>query len=777
MKNFQAKFMNKQLIGKLLSCTLFLLLALTVSAQQQKNFNDLWHPAKKKYDKRYPHKVVLFEHPEQHKGDGGHFAHQKTFAGPSKEGETKLYPTLGNMDNKCSAIYVPRGYEITVYENSNYTGRQYIFTEGYYPFLDVSKDMITTMKVRKLLSTEFDEFGPKNAAYFFRNSNHTDWWPTAQGLTPRQYKNHHTIDCWDCFNYIYIRGDFEVVAWEHDNMEGKNNAEHPWRDIHDGKGTYYTPTITGFNNQINSLTITQTGWEFVDIEFTELSKTINNDLSPLGAGVIAKGNIAATVGLKVEKSYQQTWQHTFEHKFGVDVSISNEFSAGADIILAQAISKQKIEVKAHTHFSNKWARGTAEKNVAGLSISTTIPPNCDYKCDILARPMRVIYKTSTTFKRVDDKGNDIVLSNGKTPTKVIQGLFRVDDFTDFMAVWNSNHCGEEIKKVANNEKAVQTAEGNLALNGLTKSSSNFHGKHFASFGVDGDYRDRHVIDDKTKRPVGYFHSNQEDYPWWEVDLGEVCDIKKINLYNVTDEYKDRLTNLYIKVSEVPFTNNNDGNAVRFAGPVTPGLIGTYLGDERGRYVRIYLDKKAAVLNFCEVEVIGKPVDGYGDQTAQALEIDETAGRFENVAKNKIAKMSSEWDANHAAKNAVDGNRRDRHDKVPYVHTKKDNEPWWEVDLGEDYDIKLIEVYNVTDEYGARLMNLNIKTSKTPFKSNEDGTFYAKNVYPDDRGQYFGDAVGRYVRIYVPKEGYLNFCEVEVRGTPVSANSTASSGGK
>jgi len=140
----------------------------------------------------------------------------------------------------------------------------------------------------------------------------------------------------------------------------------------------------------------------------------------------------------------------------------------------------------------------------------------------------------------------------------------------------------------------------------------------------------------------------------------------------------------------------------------------------------------------------------------------------NVALGKTAKQSSTF-MRHTANFAVDGNTKDRHTGAghAYTTTKNDHNSWWEVDLGANYNINQINIFNVTDKYGARLKNLNIKVSTRPFTRNEDGVAFATNVYPKPKGEYTGNARGRYVRVYVDRKEYLNLCEVQVMGTPVN----------
>jgi hypothetical protein len=141
---------------------------------------------------------------------------------------------------------------------------------------------------------------------------------------------------------------------------------------------------------------------------------------------------------------------------------------------------------------------------------------------------------------------------------------------------------------------------------------------------------------------------------------------------------------------------------------------------------------------------------------------------------KATKQSSTF-GNNTANFAVDGDTKDRHAGSMFTTTNNDANAWWEVDLGANYDINQINIFNVTDQYKSRLQNLNIKVSKTPFTRNEDGQAFATNVFPDPVGNYQGNATGRYVRVYIGRKDYLNICEVQVIGVPAGATTPPSTG--
>jgi hypothetical protein len=134
----------------------------------------------------------------------------------------------------------------------------------------------------------------------------------------------------------------------------------------------------------------------------------------------------------------------------------------------------------------------------------------------------------------------------------------------------------------------------------------------------------------------------------------------------------------------------------------------------------------------------------------------------NVALNKTTKQSSVF-GGHMSKYAVDGKIQGQSRPA---HTLRENNPWWEVDLGANYKISQINIFNITDERNKyRTHGLYINVSKTPFTNNGSGQGFAENVFPDTEGNYKGDVTGRYVRVYLAKSEYLNISEVQVMGIP------------
>jgi hypothetical protein len=67
------------------------------------------------------------------------------------------------------------------------------------------------------------------------------------------------------------------------------------------------------------------------------------------------------------------------------------------------------------------------------------------------------------------------------------------------------------------------------------------------------------------------HTNREQNPWWEVDLGEVCAIQEVRVWNRSDGVEDRLKNVKIIFSDKPFAIQITQN-VKDLSPEVPDTI-------------------------------------------------------------------------------------------------------------------------------------------------------------------------------------------------------------
>jgi len=147
---------------------------------------------------------------------------------------------------------------------------------------------------------------------------------------------------------------------------------------------------------------------------------------------------------------------------------------------------------------------------------------------------------------------------------------------------------------------------NLALGGLAHQSSTMDlGLNFsAANAVDGNTGGNFPGDDIA-------HTNLEDQPWWEVDLGAIYDLSSILVFNREDCCAEGFADFHVFVSEVPFSTTTVAGTLAQSGVSTffvsgPGDRETDISlNRRGRYVRVQL-AQTEYLQIAEVEVMGRP---------------------------------------------------------------------------------------------------------------------------------------------------------------------------
>ncbi len=137
----------------------------------------------------------------------------------------------------------------------------------------------------------------------------------------------------------------------------------------------------------------------------------------------------------------------------------------------------------------------------------------------------------------------------------------------------------------------------------------------------------------------------------------------------------------------------------------------------------------------------------------------------NLALNKPASQSSDYNASFVASVALN------EDTTDFSHTKKEDNPWWQVDLESISDITTIEVYNRADCCKDRLSNFYVFISDTPFSStdvnatlNQSGV--SNYLIPEEAETptvIDVNRTGRYVRIQLQANNFLNPSEVVVNG--------------
>ena len=151
---------------------------------------------------------------------------------------------------------------------------------------------------------------------------------------------------------------------------------------------------------------------------------------------------------------------------------------------------------------------------------------------------------------------------------------------------------------------------------------------------------------------------------------------------------------------------------------------------------------------------------------------------ENLALGKTATQSSTFNNNNSkygAANGIDGNLDGNHAVGALTHTLSENNAWWEIDLGDVYQLSSVRLWNRTDCCANRLSNFHVLVSDVPFNSQVLNTTINQNGvgnfhFPGTAGIETDinlNRSGRYLRVQLAGNNALQLAEVEIFGCDVS----------
>ncbi|MEM6320199.1 MAG: GEVED domain-containing protein [Bacteroidota bacterium] len=143
----------------------------------------------------------------------------------------------------------------------------------------------------------------------------------------------------------------------------------------------------------------------------------------------------------------------------------------------------------------------------------------------------------------------------------------------------------------------------------------------------------------------------------------------------------------------------------------------------------------------------------------------------NIAVGKPSSNSSDaWGgkAEYANDGNTDGNHGNGSGSGPTTHTNTEDNPWWDLDLGESHTLDSIVIWNRTDCCDSRLNNFYVFFSDTPFSSlNPATTAGQSGVWSQFTTTAVGTKIkfeppsaGRYLRVQINGNGILSLAEVQ-----------------
>ncbi|XP_066479180.1 fucolectin-like [Tiliqua scincoides] len=158
------------------------------------------------------------------------------------------------------------------------------------------------------------------------------------------------------------------------------------------------------------------------------------------------------------------------------------------------------------------------------------------------------------------------------------------------------------------------------------------------------------------------------------------------------------------------------------------------------------------------------------QSNQHCCLSKNSGQATNLARGRPAFQSSTYPdvISGIAHKAVDGNCDGNFHHASCTHTDQETEPWWYVDLGEQYAISAVVVKNRGDCCGSRLWGAEVHVGDSTGSSSKFNPVCDSFQDTSDGSLstiYCNGLIGRYVSIVIRgRADYLHVCEVEVYGT-------------
>ncbi|XP_053577049.1 uncharacterized protein LOC128666463 [Bombina bombina] len=324
---------------------------------------------------------------------------------------------------------------------------------------------------------------------------------------------------------------------------------------------------------------------------------------------------------------------------------------------------------------------------------------------------------------------------------------------------------------------VDAVEGdNLAFRGISSQSSTYDKFGDSENAIDGSKN--------TKYMSGHCsHTDLDIEPWWRVDLTATFNVTLVKITNRGDCCNERIKGAEIRIGNSPERGGTKNPRCARIESMDLGKEETFRCGMVGRYVTVTIPDRAAYLTLCEVKVFGEeysgndttilfPIDGEDSEeshvAAEWNNILKHSNAATNIALNGLAYQSS-IDEEGGPHNAVDGSLNNANPTTQCAITKKDNGPWWTLDLKSEHKIFSIAITNrgdcCSDELDGAVIH--VGNEDVDWKNNTIcGTISSIGL-----GETFSfncdEMQGRFINIHIPdKEVSLTLCEVQVFGLPV-----------
>ncbi|XP_070537630.1 uncharacterized protein [Ptychodera flava] len=245
-------------------------------------------------------------------------------------------------------------------------------------------------------------------------------------------------------------------------------------------------------------------------------------------------------------------------------------------------------------------------------------------------------------------------------------------------------------------------------------------------------------------------------PFWAVDLGKTYLVYEIRIMH-RQVWRLRRSGLEIRVGPNWMSLDNaicatgiEGHEVQvsmFTVRCSPTAVA-------GRYLTIQVKDNSESMRLCEVEVMAAD------------------SKYRNLALDKKASQSSIF-AHGSAVKAVDGDKSNRYDKRSCMRTRREYEPWWKVDLGQEYEIYAVIVTKRADCCAYSLHGAIVRVGNSDVIANNRQCreiITAEDINSTSEVQVECLLQGQFVSVQLENEiRFLTLCEVEVMGEDIVDN--------
>ncbi|KAG1937937.1 fucolectin-like [Pimephales promelas] len=239
------------------------------------------------------------------------------------------------------------------------------------------------------------------------------------------------------------------------------------------------------------------------------------------------------------------------------------------------------------------------------------------------------------------------------------------------------------------------------------------------------------------------HTHTETNPWWRLDLTALKTIKQVVITHRIDCCPEQIDGAEIRIGNSLDNNGNNNPICAKISEIPAGQSVTYsCGPMEGRYVNVVLPGDSKNLTLCEVRVYGT----------------------DNVHLTGNAVQSSVY-LNWNAHSAIDGIKLAPGEASFCSHTDEETNPWWRVDLLDNYYITQVIIINRIDGNPERINGAEIRIGNSLENNGNNNPRCAvvssipaggSSSYPCNRME------GRYVTVVIPgNDRILTLCEVEV----------------